>query len=152
MFLYNAPSCIDVFSGQLAQVKKLTFIFASMFMLRGASGVTQRCCFAGNSLHIPDPTDVYSSRWGSDPYSLGSYSCATMSGSGDDREVLAAPLPEPSSSDDRSFQPMQLLFAGECTSRDAFGTVHGAFATGQREADRLIRCYAPNADDHHKDS
>ena len=119
-------------------------------MLRVFSGVTQRCCFVGSSFHVPDPTHVYCSRWGSDPYSLGSYFCATTLASADDREVLAAPLPEPSSSGNRSFQPMQLLFAGECTSRDAFGTVHGAFATGQREADRLIRCYEPDKDDLHK--
>lgn len=55
--------------------------------------------------------------WNADPFSCGGYSYARP-GHADDRAVLAAPV------DDRIF------FAGEATSREAFSTAHGAYASG----------------------
>jgi monoamine oxidase len=55
--------------------------------------------------------------WNGDPFSRGGYSYARP-GHADDRAILAAPV------DDRIF------FAGEATSREAFSTAHGAYASG----------------------
>ena len=57
--------------------------------------------------------------WEGDPWTLGSYSCATP-GSGGRRAELALPV------EDRIF------FAGEATSTDFFCTCHGAYLTGIR--------------------
>ncbi|KAJ7300335.1 hypothetical protein JRQ81_000029 [Phrynocephalus forsythii] len=55
---------------------------------------------------------------------------------GDDIDHLAAPVPRLSDSG----PPLQLLFAGEAT-QDQYSTTHGAYFSGQREADRLIQHY-----------
>ena len=61
-------------------------------------------------------------RWGSDPLSLGSYSCA-LPGKADSRAALAEPVES------------RVFFAGEACSREAFSTAHGAYATGVAAAD-----------------
>ena len=63
--------------------------------------------------------------WGTDPFSLGSYSCA-LPGKADCRALLAAPI------DNR------LFFAGEACSSDDFSTAHGAYFTGVDAANRAI--------------
>jgi len=55
--------------------------------------------------------------WCADPHVMGGYSCA-LPGKAHLRPVLAEPVGE------------RLLFAGEACSLDAYGTVHGAHATG----------------------
>jgi len=64
-------------------------------------------------------------RWGSDPYSLGSYSYARP-GFADGRRTLAAPV------DGR------LFFAGEACSIGDFSTAHGAWHTGMAAAAQVI--------------
>lgn len=77
----------------------------------------------GNS--IPNPDAVVKTKWASDPFSLGSYSTVLVGGKGSDRTALAAPLGN------------RLFFAGEATSREYPATVHGAFLSGLREAERI---------------
>ncbi|WP_395665624.1 flavin monoamine oxidase family protein [Methylocella sp.] len=71
---------------------------------------------------------VVETRWGRDPFSLGSYSYASP-GCSDQRAALAAPV------DDRIF------FAGEACSRASFSTAHGARLTGIEAAERIIAAH-----------
>lgn len=64
-------------------------------------------------------------RWGTDPFSRGSYSYA-LPGKADCRSVLAAPV------DDR------LFFAGEACSPSDYSTAHGAYLTGIAAAEQVI--------------
>jgi monoamine oxidase len=66
-----------------------------------------------------------STAWGSDPHALGSYSAARP-GYADDRLTLA-----------RAVAP-QLCFAGEACSSEYYGTLHGAWLSGQAAADSLL--------------
>lgn len=75
---------------------------------------------AGGQLRL-----VAETRWGQDPYALGSYSHA-LPGCAGARVDLAAPV------DDR------LFFAGEATSLTAFSTAHGAWESGLRAADETL--------------
>ncbi len=81
----------------------------------------------GNVLDIspPTPTATALSHWGSDPFSLGGVSYPKLGSTPDDRRALAAPA------------GTRLLFAGEATSVEYYGTVHGAMISGIREAERL---------------
>lgn len=72
---------------------------------------------------IPNPLQTVCTRWGSDPFSLGSYSNVAVGASGDDYDILA-----------ESVGDGRLFFAGEATTRRYPATMHGAFLTGLREA------------------
>lgn len=78
------------------------------------------------ALGAPQPTGAIVTRWGTDPYSLGSYSFIAVGASPDDMKVLGEPVGE------------RLLFAGEATNPEFFGTVHGAYLSGIREAERIL--------------
>nr|WP_090276838.1 FAD-dependent oxidoreductase [Mycolicibacterium komanii]CRL70355.1 monoamine oxidase [Mycolicibacterium komanii] len=78
------------------------------------------------ALGAPEPTGTIVTRWGTDPYSLGSYSFIAVGSSPDDMSVLGEPVDE------------RLLFAGEATNPEFFGTVHGAYLSGIREAERIL--------------
>jgi monoamine oxidase len=65
------------------------------------------------------------SQWRSDPYALGSYSCARP-GHADDRRKLAEPVEE------------RLFFAGEACSPNFFSTAHGAYVSGCEAADQAV--------------
>lgn len=73
---------------------------------------------------IPEPEAWLITRWGSDPFAYGSYSHAAPGATEEDFEALAEPV------DDR------LFFAGEATSEYS-ATVHGAYLSGVREAERI---------------
>jgi polyamine oxidase len=62
------------------------------------------------------------SRWGSDPNSLGSYSCDLVGKPADVSARFAAPVEN-------------LYFAGEAASADHSGSVHGAYSSGIAAAD-----------------
>ena len=64
--------------------------------------------------------------WGTDRWALGSYSIA-LPGSAGAHSLLATPL------DNRVF------FAGEAVSELSFGTLHGAYLSGQAAADRVLK-------------
>ncbi|MGD1936830.1 MAG: flavin monoamine oxidase family protein [Cyanophyceae cyanobacterium] len=75
--------------------------------------------------NIPNPIATYATSWRHDPYTLGSYSYRAIGSSDADIEALAEPVNG------------RLLFAGEATSLEHHSTVHGAFLTGLREAQRI---------------
>ncbi|CAM2063963.1 FAD-dependent oxidoreductase [Sulfidibacter corallicola] len=74
---------------------------------------------------FPEPDGYLVTRWDSNPYTLGSYSYHRLGSSSQDRETLAAPLEN------------KVFFAGEATHRTHSATVHGAYMSGIREADRI---------------
>lgn len=71
---------------------------------------------------IPEPTGVQITRWRQDPFAFGAYSYPALGSSPAMRDQLARPIGG------------RLFFAGEATSADAFGTVHGAYLSGLRAA------------------
>jgi monoamine oxidase len=74
---------------------------------------------------IPNPTAWLITRWASDPFAYGSYSFIPVGASSEDYDALAEPVAH------------RLFFAGEATNRDYPATVHGAFLSGIREAERI---------------
>ncbi|XP_015581123.2 protein FLOWERING LOCUS D [Ricinus communis] len=72
---------------------------------------------------VPEPIQTVCTRWGSDPFTLGSYSNVAVGASGDDYDILA-----------ESVGDGRLFFAGEATTRRYPATMHGAFLSGLREA------------------
>ena len=61
-------------------------------------------------------------RWASDPFAYGSYSYPKVGSPDKDRDALKAPIGK------------QVYFAGEATIKEYYGTVHGAYISGQRAA------------------
>ena len=86
---------------------------------------------------LPPPLDVHVTRWGADPYSLGSYSYDRVGCEQRHRAVLRAPEGGSAESVPR------LFFAGEAASVDAPQCVHGALETGEEAAAELLRCAPP---------
>ena len=78
----------------------------------------------GNS--IPEPTNWLITHWRHDPYSHGSYSYLPIGITGKSYDDMAKPVGK------------RLFFAGESTSRQYPATVHGAFLSGEREAQRIL--------------
>jgi monoamine oxidase len=79
------------------------------------------------ALDAPEPTGALVTRWAADPYARGSYSFLAVGSSPADLHALAEPVGE------------RLLFAGEATHEEFFATVHGAYMSGVREAERILR-------------
>lgn len=75
---------------------------------------------------IPDPTATRVTRWAADPFSRGAYSHTPPGATRRDYLTLAEPAGD------------RLFFAGEATSHQYPGTVHGAYLSGIREAKRLL--------------
>jgi monoamine oxidase len=75
---------------------------------------------------IPNPTSFLRTKWGQNINSFGAYSYASKGTTSADFETLAEGVDN------------KLFFAGEHTERDYRGTVHGAYLSGMREADRII--------------
>lgn len=76
---------------------------------------------------IPEPTDVFITRWGHDAFARGSYSYVKLGSTPHDQDALATPVGG------------RLLFAGEASNAARYGYADGAFTTGIREAKRLLR-------------
>lgn len=76
--------------------------------------------------NIPNPTDAIITRWGSDPYAKGAYSCDVLGSTPEMRVDLAAHIQH------------RVFFAGEATERQYFQTVHGAYQSGIRAADEIL--------------
>lgn len=69
---------------------------------------------------------IFGSAWGRDPFALGAYSYARP-GDADARPALAQTI------DDR------LFFAGEACSVHDYSTAHGAYRTGEKAAEAILR-------------
>uniref|UniRef100_A0A1J3GKB7 Putative polyamine oxidase 5 n=1 Tax=Noccaea caerulescens TaxID=107243 RepID=A0A1J3GKB7_NOCCA len=93
-------------------------------------------------------TKVLKSKWGSDPLFRGSYSYVAVGSSGDDLNAMAEPLPkinkkggQVNGHDQVKVRELQVMFAGEATHRTHYSTTHGAYYSGLREANRLLKHY-----------
>ncbi|KAJ8434349.1 hypothetical protein Cgig2_019976 [Carnegiea gigantea] len=82
-----------------------------------------RGIYEPQGITVPEPIQTVCTRWGSDPFCLGSYSNVAVGASGDDYDILA-----------ESVGDGRLFFAGEATTRRYPATMHGAFLSGLREA------------------
>jgi monoamine oxidase len=78
----------------------------------------------GNS--ITNPTNMLRTKWGQNINSYGAYSFATNGTTSADFDTLSESVNN------------KLFFAGEHTNREYRGTVHGAYLSGIREADKII--------------
>jgi monoamine oxidase len=78
----------------------------------------------GNS--IPNPTNMLRTKWAQNINTFGAYSFATNRTTSADFDTMATEINN------------KLFFAGEHTERDYRGTVHGAYLSGIREANKII--------------
>ncbi len=108
---FNAGS----FGTQLEKQSDAAIVASAMRALRSMFGAT-----------LPEPTGFRLTRWANDPFARGSFSFAAVGATGADYDALAEPV------DNR------LFFAGEATSREYASTVHGAYLSGIREAERVL--------------
>ena len=74
---------------------------------------------------IPEPEEVKITRWASDEFARGAYSYTSVGMTPFDYDVIIKPVQD------------RVFFAGEHTSKDSPATVHGAYESGIREADRI---------------
>lgn len=77
---------------------------------------------------FPKPIAAQITRWGHDPFSLGSYSFNAVGTGPQTRRDLAGPDWDGA-----------LWFAGEATEPDYFGTAHGAYLSGLNVARAMLR-------------
>jgi len=78
---------------------------------------------------IPKLVDVHMHNWSSDPLFGGCYMV----------DLTTANTPTSMSDLEEPLSNGRVLFAGEATNQTHFGTVHGAYLSGIREADRLLK-------------
>ncbi len=74
---------------------------------------------------VPEPREVLSTRWGSDPWTRGSYSYLPLGVEFDTYREMSKPVGE------------RLFFAGEATHSRFPSTVHGALLSGRRAARQI---------------
>jgi monoamine oxidase len=75
---------------------------------------------------LPDPVAATATDWRNDPWSLGSYSYIPLGGASSDMTMLGTPGSD------------RLLFAGEHTVPEYFGTVHAAYVSGRSAAQQVL--------------
>ncbi|XP_078483428.1 spermine oxidase-like [Ciona intestinalis] len=90
--------------------------------------------------NISLPNFVHVSKWHSNPFFRGSYSYTSRANNKNDidRHILAEPISKPYADD---AEMPKVLFAGEATIPEYFGSVQGALYSGEREADRILKFY-----------
>ncbi|EDX05474.1 GD24185 [Drosophila simulans] len=98
-------------------------------LLEQITGLLRRC--VSNNL-VPYPQELLRSNWSTSACYLGGRPYFSTSSSARDVQRLAAPLGEKSPG---------LLFAGDATSLNGFGTIDAARSSGIREAQRIIDYY-----------
>lgn len=74
---------------------------------------------------IPNPVGSIRTSWGTDQFAYGSYSFALVGSRPGDYGALAEPIGS------------RVFFAGEATEQTYSASVHGAYLSGLREADRI---------------
>ncbi len=89
--------------------------------------------FLGDA-NIPQPIRLLRSRWYNERYIHGAYCYIGLHNSVNDIIKLA----EPVLSEDNI---PRLLFAGEATSMSGYSTMHGAYMSAVREANRVLSFY-----------
>ncbi len=77
-------------------------------------------------IDVPAPSASAITRWSKDPFSRGSYFYPRTGSPISDIKVLGEAVSD------------RLFFAGEATSKAYFGTVHGAYLSGLREARKVL--------------
>jgi monoamine oxidase len=82
-----------------------------------------RRCYPTKS--IPSPSGYLVTRWGQDPYALGSYSYIRVGSSPSYRQELSKPW-------------NSMVFAGEAISTQFPATMQGAFTSGEDAAKKLL--------------
>lgn len=139
--LYKAPVLLALVAGEAATIMENVsddvIIGRCIAVLKG---------IFGNSA-VSQPKETVVTRWRADPWSRGSYSFVATGSSGNDYDILAAPV-TPTTNHVTPTLP-RLFFAGEHTIRNYPATVHGALLSGLREAgriaDQFLGCpYAPS--------
>jgi spermine oxidase len=83
---------------------------------------------------MPKPNKLIRSQWFNKPFIYGTHTFIKLGSSIHDIKQLAIPWLN------KSAQPL-ILFAGEGTHERFYGTAHGAFITGVREAKRIVQLY-----------
>lgn len=96
-----------------------------------AEGVVRQYLVPKNNVRVQPASDVIITRWRSDPYAFGSY-CYIPAGTPGQVPCTPLDLVEVS-------RPVwdRLFFAGEHTEADWYASVHGAWASGQREGNKI---------------
>lgn len=74
----------------------------------------------------PNPIEILRTNWGKDEFSYGSYSHIPPGAESEDYDTLAEPVED------------VLFFAGEATSSEYPGTIHGALISGRRAAEEIL--------------
>ncbi|HNH06902.1 MAG TPA: FAD-dependent oxidoreductase, partial [Leptospiraceae bacterium] len=74
----------------------------------------------------PDPDEILRTNWGKDEFSYGSYSHIPPGAESEDYDAIAEPVND------------VLFFAGEGTSSEYPGTIHGALISGRRAAEEIL--------------
>lgn len=76
---------------------------------------------------VPAPLDAVITRWKSDPFARGSYSFNAVGSTPAQRDDLAKNI------------SARVFFAGEATEKKYYQTVHGAYQSGLRAADEILK-------------
>jgi monoamine oxidase len=71
---------------------------------------------------------THATRWNADPFAMGAFSAAAVGGQGG-RKILMEPIRD------------RLFFAGEAVHETLWGTVAGAWESGERAADAALRLW-----------
>jgi len=103
------------FGGQVEFSSDAVIVQEAMATLRRSYGAS-----------VPDPVGYQVTRWGSDPFSQGSYSYIPAGAKPGMMDDLAANVNK------------MIYFAGEATNRKYPATVHGAYLSGVRAASELV--------------
>jgi len=117
---YNGQSALVGFTAGHAarEVERLGDDEVVGRVLRGLSAARGR--------RMPEPVAARITRWGTDPFALGSYSYLPVGNSGAIRRRLAQPVAD------------KLFFAGEATHQADPSSVHGAYWSGLRAAAEVL--------------
>ncbi|OQV23082.1 putative Protein anon-37Cs [Hypsibius exemplaris] len=102
--------------------------------------ILQKYC---REVQVPRPIELIREKWSNNPYFQGTYTFFSVNSSRANRSPSDLALPEwEFETAQKGKKAYSLLFAGEATHSEYFGTIHGALLSGQREADRLKGFYS----------